>query len=348
MALVERLQELGLTKREAEVYLTILAKKGATVKDLLDYLDIHQPQLYNIIQSLIRKGFIRASAGRPRIYTATDIGSLIEVQKIKLDILKTTLEEELKKISLTSEEEAPYISLVRGLEGVVSGILEVINSAQVEIRAEMPYSIFQEIKPYLLGALQRGVNLYLLVYPRMGPIEEFEQYRDQLKIKTSELGNFLLVISDLSSAIYSKRRFFSVHRAPISSTEIYGYIIHEKDLLLRLLNIHNNLWVKAKEVLCWKPRPEIYPKLFIEFSMVLDELEALLRLGYLPIVSVEGRDIKEGNYITLNGAVKSVNRYGIVSNFVLENESGIFTIGGFDAELEDVEAQLVTIQKVER
>lgn len=79
--IVEKLQELGLTKREAEVYLAILMKNGATVKDLLETLDVHQPQLYNIIQSLIRKGFIRASAGRPRVYTANDITALIDVQK---------------------------------------------------------------------------------------------------------------------------------------------------------------------------------------------------------------------------------------------------------------------------
>lgn len=346
--LIEKLQELGLTKREAEVYLAILVRNGATVKDLLESLDIHQPQLYNIIQSLIRKGFIRASAGRPRVYTASDISALIDIQKMKFDLLKSTLQEELTKIKSRSEEEGPYISMVRSLEGVLAAIIEIINSAEVEIRAELPFPIFKELKHYLLGAAQRGVNLYLLVYPGTGGFEEFKRFKDQVKIKTSELGNFLLVIADLSSAVYAKRRFFSVHKLPVSNTEIYGYVIQEKDLLLRLLNIHNNLWIKAKEALCWVSRPELYPKTFIEFSMALNELETLLKLGYTPIVTVEGRDIKSSYPIKTKGRVRSVNRFGIVSNFVLESEEGTLTIGGFDAEVEDIEAQRIIIEKIER
>ncbi len=344
--LIEKLQELGLTKREAEVYLTILVKDGATVKELLESLDIHQPQLYNIIQSLIRKGFIRASAGRPRVYTASDIGALIDIQKMKFDLLRSVLQEELMKIKGRTEEEGPYISLVRSLEGVLASVIEIINSAEVEIRAELPYPVFRELKPYLLGALQRGVNLYLLVYPTIGTPEEFERFRDQVKIRTFDLGNFLLVISDLSSAVYSKRRFFSVHKLPISSNEIYGYVIQEKDLLLRLLNIHNNLWLKSKEVMGWIPRTELYPKVFIEFSMALNELETLLKLGYTPVVTVEGRDVKSGYPVSITGKVRSINRFGIVSNFVLESENGTFTVGGFDAEVEDIEAQRVVIREI--
>lgn len=347
-ALIEKLQELGLTKREAEVYLTIWTKNGATVKELLDSLDVHQPQLYNIIQSLIRKGFVKASAGRPRIYTATDIVSLIDVHKMKLDLLKETLKEELMKIRNRAEEEGPYISIVRSFEGVMSSVIETINSAETEIRAEIPYNVYKEIKPYLLSALQKGVNLYLLVYPGKESFEEFHRFKDQVKIRTSELGNFLLVISDLSVAVYSKRRFFSPNKLPLSNSEIYGYEIQEKDLLLRLLNIHNNLWRKAKEIISWEYKPEIYPKTFLEFSMVLDEIEALFKLGYTPIVTVEGRDVKEGFSVRVIGKARSVNRSGIISNFILETEGGEVTIGGFDAEVEDIEAQRVIIERIEK
>ena len=345
-SLAEKLQELGLTKREAEVYLTIWMKNGATVKELLDLLDVHQPQLYNIIQSLIRKGFVKASAGRPRVYVASDIVPLIDVQKMKLDLLKENLREELTKLRNMAEEETPYISIVRSLEGILASIIEIINSAEIEIRAELPHTIFTELKPYLLGALQRGVNLYLLVYPGENAFEEFERFRDRVKIKTSELGNFLLVISDLSVAVYSKRRFFSARKLPVSNSEVYGYEIHEKDLLLRLLNIHNNLWMKAKEIICWEHRSEVYPKTFLEFSMALNEIEALFKLGYVPVVTVEGRYVKDGQPVKLTGKARSINRAGIISNFVLELGNGELTVGGFDAEVEDIEAQKVIIERI--
>ncbi|WP_461866073.1 TrmB family transcriptional regulator [Thermococcus sp.] len=345
-SLVEKLQGLGLTKREAEVYLAIWMKNGATVKELLDLLDVHQPQLYNIIQSLIRKGFVKASAGRPRIYIASDIVPLIDVQKMKLDLLKESLQEELIKLRNRTEEETPYISIVRSLEGILASIIEIVNSAEIEIRAELPYTIFKELKQYLLSALQRGVNLYLLVYPEEETFDEFQMFKDRVKIKTSELGNFLLVISDLSVAVYSKRRFFTARKLSVSNSEVYGYEIQEKDLLLRLLNIHNNLWRKAKEVICWEHTPEVYPKVLLEFSTALDEIENLFKLGYVPIVTVEGRYVKDGQPVKLTGKARSINMAGIISNFVLDIGTREVTIGGFDAEVEDIEAQKVIIEKI--
>lgn len=266
---------------------------------------------------------------------------------MKLDSLKRILQEELGKIR-ENEGEEPYISYVRSLEGVLASAIETINSAEVEIRAELPYQIYKELSPYFVSALRRGINLYLLVYPTTKSFIELADFKNQIKVKTSELGNFLLIISDLHRAVYSKRRFFTIHKLPISENEVYGYIIHEKDLLLRLLNIHNNLWVKAKEIIGWIPGPEVYPKTFIDFSMALNELEALLRLGYTPIVRVLGRDVKSEYPIEVSGRVRAVNRIGIVSNFILESNEGTFTVGGFDAEIEDIEAQRVIIEKVER
>ncbi|MFA4645942.1 TrmB family transcriptional regulator [Pyrococcus kukulkanii] len=343
--IIEKLQELGLTKREAEVYLAIWSKNGATVKDLLDTLDIHQPQLYNIIQSLIRKGFIKASAGRPRVYTATDISAIIDVQKMKLDSLKTFLLEELTQLRSNVGEE-PYISIIRGLEGITASIIEVINSSEVEIRAEVPYQVFKSIEPYLLNALRREVNVYLLVYPeKISGVGEFRKFKENVKIRTSNLGNFLLVIGDLSTAVYSKRRFFSPNKVPPLPTEVYGYEIHEKDLLLRLLNIHNILWRKSKEIIGWEPGSNVYPKTFLEFSLVLDELESLLRLGKQPVVEVEGIDVKERTPVRIEGVVRRVNRSEVISNFIIESENGLYTVGGFDAEIEDIEAQKVVIKE---
>jgi len=65
-------------------------------------------------------------------------------------------------------------------------------------------------------------------------------------------------------------------------------------------------------------------------------------------VRVLGRDVKSEYPIEVSGRVRAVNRIGIVSNFILESNEGTFTVGGFDAEIEDIEAQRVIIEKVER
>ena len=107
------LKELGLTTREAEIYLTILQRGKVTMKDLMEALDIHQPQLYNVLASLARKGLIRVSVGRPKVYIANDPRSVVETRIAQLEALGRGIEECLNRIKKYRGdiEHAAYISV---------------------------------------------------------------------------------------------------------------------------------------------------------------------------------------------------------------------------------------------
>ncbi len=91
--LLDVLTMLGLTNREAEVFLAIAARGEASVKDLLESVDIHQPpQLYNILSSLLRRGgFIRVSGTRPKVYIAYDLSTIIETHVSTLLSIKESV-----------------------------------------------------------------------------------------------------------------------------------------------------------------------------------------------------------------------------------------------------------------
>ncbi len=346
------LSELGLTKREAEIYLTIALRGSATVKDLLEALDIHQPQLYNILSSLMRKGFLRVSMGRPKVYIANSIDSLIESKKFHLDILREEMEHainELRALQREVEESETYVSITRGFNGIMTSIIEVLSSARYEVCTEMPLDVLRRGVDVFITALERGVNMYMLVFPHIPPdmVSRFKRFSN-IRLRESKLGNFLLAVSDMDSAIYARRRFFSPYKPPVPAQEIYGYVIREKDLIWRLLNIFERTWRNSREIHSWSLDPKSYPKVFLEFGMALNEVEALLERGYKPIVEVEGRDVKQRRNLKLRGIVVSVNRSIDINNFILESEEGRFSVGGFDAEVEDIEAQKVVIKKVVR
>jgi len=61
MEYIHELQQIGLTKREAEVYLALLQKKEFTAPELAKITTITRTKIYDILQSLVHKGVCNES-----------------------------------------------------------------------------------------------------------------------------------------------------------------------------------------------------------------------------------------------------------------------------------------------
>jgi len=175
-------------------------------------------------------------------------------------------------------------------------------------------------------------------------VSAFREYSN-VKLREVRLGDFLLAVADASAAVYVRRRFMSELR-PLPLQDIYGYVIQERDLIWRLMYIFDRTWPRAREVLTWDMDRRSYPRSFLVFARALEELERLLNAGYRPLVKVEGYMIKTGEEVTLTGVASSVRLSEDVTAFVLESGGTRYSVGGFDAELEDVEATRVTIMDI--
>ncbi len=346
------LKNLGLTEKEAEVYVAIYVKGSATVKELLESLrNIHQPQLYNILSSLLRKGFIRASMGRPKTYSAISLDALFESRKVLLDNLRSEAKEiidQLKVVESEIEPEEAFVSLVRGYSGIEANVVEVFASAQTEVCAELPEKVLESSLDVIENTLSRGVNVFLLVFPKVSRriVERLSKYKN-IKLRVHKLGGFLMVTADIKNAIYARRRFYSSRKFSVPDSEVYGFFISEKDLIWRLLSIWETSWRASEEVISWPLAPQSYPKVFLEFGLSVYELEDLFRKGYYPYVSVEGRFVRSREPVKLKGFVVDVKRTTDIWNFTLDTGEEKFTVGGFDAEVEDIEANKVIIEKVQ-
>ncbi|HKB84651.1 MAG TPA: helix-turn-helix domain-containing protein [Ignavibacteriaceae bacterium] len=62
MELITKLQQIGLTKREAEVYLALLKRKEYTAPELTKITTITRTKIYEILQSLVHKGIVTESS----------------------------------------------------------------------------------------------------------------------------------------------------------------------------------------------------------------------------------------------------------------------------------------------
>ena len=335
--LMRVLTMMGLTNREAEVFLAILEKGEASVKDILESVNIHQPQLYNILSSLLRRGFIKVSSSRPKKYSAYSLSTIIDSYISSLLSIKETV----KRIELPIRSGS-QIYIAYGIDGLNNSLVEVISNAQVELYGEIPNWILRRNLRLLIDALKRGVRLYLLVYPSISEedLRPLREYNDAAWIKVNKLGDFLLLASDLSRGVYASRR------SVMAGEGSHCYIIQDVDVISRFLTIFSSTWKESEDVLYVDPVKGKYPRKFLNMYFALLNIEALLARGYNPIVSVRGIFLKRNEPVEVRGVVLSVNMINRISNMVLKSNSNQYTIGGYDAELEDIEAQEVVIESI--
>ena len=68
---IKKFIDIGLTEREAKVYLTLLTKKMFTASELQEIVDIPRTKIYEVLQKMVHRGIcIERRLGRNKIYEA--------------------------------------------------------------------------------------------------------------------------------------------------------------------------------------------------------------------------------------------------------------------------------------
>ena len=101
MELTTKLQQIGLTNREAEVYLALLQRKEFTAPELTKITTITRTKIYEILQSLVHKGICtESSRNGNKIYRGID--PRIALQNIVSNYEQTV---EQKKIDFEQKQK---------------------------------------------------------------------------------------------------------------------------------------------------------------------------------------------------------------------------------------------------
>jgi len=101
-SVVEKLQRIGLTEYEAKVYLSLLTNHVNSAAKLSEKSGVPRTKIYQVLESLERKGWIRIYSGIPLLFRAVDPGDVFE--KIKknygefLQSIQATLDREVMEM----------------------------------------------------------------------------------------------------------------------------------------------------------------------------------------------------------------------------------------------------------
>lgn len=139
--LYEILRELGLSKREADIYLYLSRRGPQKAQSVAVHLNIDRAQTYRSLTSLQEKGIVELTIEAPTRYIAVPVEPLLEShikdrknEVARMEAEKTDLIEYFKSIG-TREPEYPMakFQVITGKNGIYTKISEMVNESKKEV-----------------------------------------------------------------------------------------------------------------------------------------------------------------------------------------------------------------------
>ena len=161
----EKLIKLGLTEREANAYLALYNFEEATATKLAKLTKEHRTNIYDSLNSLIRKSLITYTIrNNVRFYRVVDPVKLIDYCKEKEKIAQSLVPELQTK--LKDKQEKPIVDVFEGKEGFKSILSKILR---------------EEKTIFGIGASEKWEQEFPI------PLSQYMKEREQKKIKAKLL-----------------------------------------------------------------------------------------------------------------------------------------------------------------
>ncbi|MCW3998642.1 MAG: hypothetical protein NWE93_00195 [Candidatus Bathyarchaeota archaeon] len=168
---IEALIGLGLTSKQARIYLS-LAKLGQANAQTIAYASkIARQDIYTAMPILERKGLVEKMITQPITFRATELKTglsiLLENRKKEDERIHQSMDallDNFNSISLHTAEEAddsPQFSITNEVTLLSSTLQRLFDSAESRVDVSVPF-VFPEILEAFEGPLERGVKIRFL------------------------------------------------------------------------------------------------------------------------------------------------------------------------------------------
>lgn len=255
MSLDRELTDLGLSSKEAKVYLSLLELGTASAQAIARRAGIVRPTTYVILEALTRKGLASKATGpdaKKMLFAAEAPDRLqhfLEHQEREVERRRKDLERilpELRSYQLVGEER-PRVRMFEGKEGLKSLQHEFISASKDEVVGISSDEVMKEIFPFRSDEFDRDIRSVRVragifsrhIYTSQGPAHSAEADVRALR-ESRYLPPELLPIS----------ASFAVH-GPILSVvsfrnKIIGVLIEHPDIASSFRAIFESLWKTAE------------------------------------------------------------------------------------------------------
>jgi sugar-specific transcriptional regulator TrmB len=241
-ALTVSLEEFGLSKYEAQAYVSLIAKGTISASELAYYSEIPRTKVYPTLLKLENKKLVIISKSKPIMCTAIApedaFDGIIHEQINKVDAMNT-LVSNLKKASEESRksrgsEEKRYFHL--SVNNVLAQLQIMIEGSKSSIKImtdQWGFGLLAECKEQLLSVLRRNLDVKILISPTQICSETFRTIPDGIEIRASEITQNCFIFDETELLMINNN---NGKGAIFSSTDILG-INQEK--------IFSSIWKNA-------------------------------------------------------------------------------------------------------
>jgi sugar-specific transcriptional regulator TrmB len=216
--MLKELQDLGLSEKEARVYLAALEIGRATADQLAKQSKIVRPTTYVQLESLMKKGLMSTYEEGKKTYFAPESPELLKRLLAKQKEELNTKESELSTLlpallqQFESAGERPVVRFFPGKEGVASVRDEVLTT--------------KEKKTYIIFSPEHMAKIFSQKY-----LDEYSDKRKSLGIHSKGIYTHSEFFGHAGLDALTERRFLSPSKLPLT---IDVYVFDDKTAILSL------------------------------------------------------------------------------------------------------------------
>jgi HTH-type transcriptional regulator, sugar sensing transcriptional regulator len=270
MELKEKLQKLGIPKREAEIYLALLQKKEFSAGEISKITSISRNKSYEILQNLVKKGLCSESYRngtkvfsciKPKIVMENIISDFEEKKNLAYELENNLTE--MFEVSGANENPIDYIEVLTDKEQIRDRYMTFIKSTKKELLGftKPPYaanfseSVNDETVSIKNKTTIKGIYEYKDLTPEeidnlIKGIEAYQKIGEEARI-IKELP-FKLLISDETVTMFALNDRISL------KPSITSIVIDHPNFANVLKEVFENYWVKSLTIKEFKKNKNKY------------------------------------------------------------------------------------------
>jgi Predicted transcriptional regulators len=215
--LIEKLTLFGLTRQEANIYITLFTEGALTGYEVSKITGISRSNVYSSLAGLVEKGASYVSEGVSAKYIVVDVNEFCE-NRIR------TLQKEKKVISdnLPRKKEIAdgYITIA-GYQNIMDKTINMIQQSERRIYLSIFSGVLDLILPYILECIAKEIKVVLITDKEV-EIPKALIYYYEIKDRQIQLitdSKYVLTGEIDETCLYSgQRNFVNVFKQSLSNT----------------------------------------------------------------------------------------------------------------------------------
>lgn len=353
--LVAILEDAGLSPYQADAFVTILELGSAPATDIAKGSSVPDPRIYDVLRDLEERGYIETYEQdrlHARAHSPADVLSDLRSRASRFK----TAADEIEDLWSRPNIEGHKVSIVKRFETVLARAEELIRAANNQIQVGLTPAQFEELADALETALADGVNVRVCLYPSAEGELPFPT--EETLAKTCTEARYRDIPSPFVALVDRSWTCFSPHT---ESTNQYGVLVNDRThayvfhwyFLTCLWEVHEAVYTSRND----EP-----PLTYVDLRQCVRDIEPLLEGDATIEATVHGLETDSGFEVTKRGRIVDATYAGVSTtserttplaqlagkvSVSLETDDGTYTVGGWGAMLEDLEAMRITVSAIE-